>query len=180
MNALKRLASFFLPYEYVEVPSSMSTYDIIDRMKEIFAPWDPYRRARRLTGGGGMAAPYEVQIEGSSFKVKRIINYRNSFLPVGRGEVVDDLGKSLVRVTLMPNMLSSLITTAVIVMVVGSVIYRSLFDPAGVSSRTIPDWASAAVLMAFFYMVVMVSFKVETRRLRRDFTAMFSHKDGDN
>jgi hypothetical protein len=46
--------------------------------------------------------PYEGQILGDTFTISRIINYRNSFLPVITGHISTFLGKTQINVKMRP------------------------------------------------------------------------------
>src|SRR5687768_10407578 len=46
--------------------------------------------------------PYKGQIIGDTFTISRIINYRNSFLPVITGRISTFLGKTQINVKMRP------------------------------------------------------------------------------
>lgn len=53
-----------------------------------------------MTGifGSGNHNPYEGSINGSSFKINRIIGYRNSFLPIINGVIEKDFNGTKIKV----------------------------------------------------------------------------------
>lgn len=46
---------------------------------------------------------FEGEIEGTSFKISRIIHYRNSFLPILVGQIQDDLDASTLQIVARPH-----------------------------------------------------------------------------
>lgn len=69
-----------------------------------------YKRANFLEGFGNKkpSETYEGWYDEESFKIKRIINYRNSFLPVIVGEFVQNGNRSTINIKMAPNLLAKI------------------------------------------------------------------------
>jgi hypothetical protein len=69
-----------LPYRRFEVTSPLSAANAIERLRESVEPkrWMRVSRDHRV---------FEGTIDGMQFDVRRIIHYRNSFIPLIRGRI---------------------------------------------------------------------------------------------
>lgn len=68
----------FLPYEHIIYKTRLKEEEIIRRLSDCIEPEKTFR-IRFI--GIRSKKPYEGEINGLSFRMNRIINYRNSFLP---------------------------------------------------------------------------------------------------
>ena len=69
-----------LPFDTFSLETPLAPGEVRARLAAAVEP------KRRLRLGGGRC-PFEGEVEGDSFRVSRVINYRNSFLPHVRGRV---------------------------------------------------------------------------------------------
>lgn len=77
----------YLPFENITYQSKYNTQQILEKVEDILEP----KKVFRITGMlGSDHKPYEGFVSGNSFKMSRIINYQNSFLPTVTGFVEKD------------------------------------------------------------------------------------------
>lgn len=73
----------FLPYENYYLTTKLTPSQVTFTLKDnIIAPSQNIFRFNTNT-----AKPYEGYLEGNRFEISRIINYRNSFLPIINGQI---------------------------------------------------------------------------------------------
>jgi len=87
----------FLPFEKITYRTKLDSEEILNRIWEIVEP----KKTFRMTGIFGSSSehkPYEGSINGNSFSITRIIGYRNSFLPIIKGNIEENLRYTKVNV----------------------------------------------------------------------------------
>jgi hypothetical protein len=89
----------FLPYERLKINTALSSQEVLKRLETAIEP----KRYFRFFGSG--TKPYQGSVEGSHFEVSRIIGYRNSFLPVIKGDVQGEISGCSVYLTMQPHIL---------------------------------------------------------------------------
>ena len=72
-----------IPYEDWTYRSKLSDEKIVHNLLEIVEP----KKLFRTAWSGGSTKAYEGKVSITSFKVKRLLNYRNSFAPVIFGSI---------------------------------------------------------------------------------------------
>src|SRR5438270_8356589 len=88
-----------LPLEDYILTTRLSVDQVCKRLADNI---EPKRSFRFNTLFSNATKPYEGEIKGNRFRVSRIINYRNSFLPVIEGEVYQYTGKTQIHITMKP------------------------------------------------------------------------------
>ena len=83
-----------IPYQRFEIKTRLSQEAARQKLQEIVEP----RKLMRF-GLSRKHNLFEGEIEGTAFKISRIIHYRNSFLPILVGQIQDDLDASTLRIT---------------------------------------------------------------------------------
>lgn len=83
-----------IPYQTFEIKTRLSQEAARQKLQEIVEP----RKLMRF-GLSRKHNLFEGEIEGTAFKISRIIHYRNSFLPILVGQIQDDLDASTLRIT---------------------------------------------------------------------------------
>lgn len=85
MNSdLEKFLYQFLPYESLEYHSRRQAEELVHR---IATNIELVREFRYRHYNRKHAKPFEGSVSGNTFKIKRIINYRNSFIPIVIGQV---------------------------------------------------------------------------------------------
>ncbi len=95
MQIVKFVAKF-LPYERLKIGTSLSCQEALQRLENVVEP----RRFRFLRIG---VKPYQGKIEGLRFEVSRIIGYRNSFLPMIKGEIQTGTHDCSICISMRPH-----------------------------------------------------------------------------
>ena len=85
----------FLPFENYVITSRLPVEEVRKRLADNI---EPKKSLRLSVFNRDSNKPYEGQILGDTFTISRIINYRNSFLPVITGHISTFLGKTQINV----------------------------------------------------------------------------------
>lgn len=94
MNLIK-----YLPFESYILETKLSTTEVRARLEANIESRLGIRTNRLLSNTG---KPYEGKMTNDSFEISRVINYRNSFLPIIKGSIDTYLGKT--RITIKMRM----------------------------------------------------------------------------
>ena len=91
----------FLPFDDYLLSTHLSGMEVRHRLEDNIEP----RRRPSLFGGYGVRSkPYEGTLTGDTFEMSRIIGYRNSFLPLIKGEIFSVAGWTQVRIRMQPEL----------------------------------------------------------------------------
>ena len=88
----------FLPFDNFKLQTKLSATEVQQRIESIMEP----KKGFSFSFSGNRTKPYEGRLLGHSFEINRIINYRNSFLPVIKGHISTYLGKTEVAIKMRP------------------------------------------------------------------------------
>lgn len=86
-----------IPYQKFEIKTRLSPEVVRQRLAELVEP----RKFMRL-GLSRKHNVFEGEIDGTSFKISRIIHYNNGFLPILVGQIRDDLDASTLQIVARP------------------------------------------------------------------------------
>ncbi len=89
----------FLPVENYTLKTKLSVEEV---RNPIANKIEPKKNFRFFAGKNNYSKPYEGKIAGNSFTINRIINYRNSFLPVINGTTGTFVGKTQINIKMQP------------------------------------------------------------------------------
>jgi len=89
----------FLPFENYVLTSNLTVEEVTKRLEDKI---DPKKGFVFSAFNKSSNKPYEGRILGNTFTISRIINYRNSFLPVIAGHFSTFLGKTQINVKMRP------------------------------------------------------------------------------
>ncbi len=87
-----------IPYQTFEIKTRLGQEAARQKLDEIVEP----RKLMRF-GLSRKHNLFEGEIEGTTFKISRIIHYRNSFLPILVGQIQDDLDAATLQITARPH-----------------------------------------------------------------------------
>lgn len=147
-----------MPFRTVEIRSPLSAAAVEERIGAIVQP--RLRGFRALTGSAA-TAPLHGEVAGRTFNVSRVIRYRNSFLPVIRGVIAENIegGTTIrLRMTLHP-------ATAVFMLLWMGFVAVSLV-PLAVKGAGLEALIPAAMLL-FAVGLVSFGFYPEARKAER-------------
>jgi len=88
-----------LPVEDFVITTKLPVDEI---RKRLLFNVEPKDRAARAASKYKLGLTYCGDVLDSSFSISRIINYRNSFLPVIKGTITEGYGKTLIQVKMRP------------------------------------------------------------------------------
>ena len=157
----------FLPFEELTINTELSPDEVKRRLSGVVEP----------PGGSGVESaggkPYQGRVEGDTFKVRRVIGYRNMFLPVVKGVIRPEADGSSIRLKMglrSPILVFVAAWLGFSGVVTAMSLYSMLRDVAFNMGFTPPF-----ILLLLGYAFSMVGFKVESTNaktfLRRLFTA---------
>jgi len=148
----------YLPFEKYIFETSLSPEEVFKRISENI---EPERTFRFQMLGNNYNKPYEGKIEGRNFRLKRLISYRNSFLPVLIGTVEPTLNTTYIkfRMRLIHFVLGFMILWMTIIFIV--TISMLLM---GLSNGFKPPMLIPAVMLAFGYLLTTLAFKYESKK----------------
>ncbi|MCW4469547.1 hypothetical protein OGH69_11265 [Flavobacterium sp. MFBS3-15] len=88
--------SKFLPFESIEYKTSLSKTEVFQRLQE------NVEMQKFSFFGNSYSKPYVGVVSDSSFRIKRVIWYRNSYLPEIKGEIFEHAESTRIKVTMKP------------------------------------------------------------------------------
>ena len=164
----------FIPYEHLKIKTRLSADEVSKRLDEVIEPKRSFRwfEANRK--------PYQGNIEGPSFEISRIIHYRNSFLPIIKGEIQPEMSGSSVHITMRPH---GFIIAFMIVWLGGVGFFFFIMLVSFISSMTQNNIRDAAVLLipggmfAFGYALLLGGFKFESIKSKKFFRDLFQAEE---
>ena len=89
----------YLPFESYVLISKLSVEEALGRLADNV---EPRKKFGLSMFNSRSNKPYEGQILGNTFSIGRIINYRNSFLPLITGDISTYLGKTQIKIKMQP------------------------------------------------------------------------------
>ena len=141
-----------VPYQKFEIKTRLEQESARQKLAEIVEP----RKLMRF-GLSRNHNLFEGEIEGTSFKISRIIHYRNSFLPILVGQIQDDLDASTLRIVARPHWFVILLWVFFAVAVASGGLL------AGDRSEV---WVILPVFL-FFYVVPTAAFHFELYKVKK-------------
>jgi hypothetical protein len=148
-----------LPYERLVIETMLTRGEVAARLREVTAPG---RRLRFRSSAPEMV--FQGTVSDRVFRITRVIDYRNSFLPVVRGRIEDAPAGARVEVSmrLHPAVFGFMLfwfgfLTIILVVIVAIAAIEQTFSPFFVVPLG---------MFAFGYALTTGGFKVESRRSR--------------
>lgn len=151
-----------LPYEHFTIQTHLSAEEVNRRLADSV---EPRKMVRWFSFNH---KPYEGDVSSDSFNIRRIIHYRNSFLPQITGSIRSDLGRTLIeiRMGLHPFVvLFTIVWVGVFGSIVLSTVVRQVVDAGSISSAVL--YVSPIVLLMIA--VFIGAFKFESSKSKRFF-----------
>lgn len=163
-----------LPFENITYKTRLKEDEVIKRLEAIVD-----NGPRKIVFTGILSAfnspksdyQYYGKTGERTFKLQRIITYRNSFLPNIKGTIEDDFVGTTIKVKMRLN-ISAMVFMCIwcgavgfaCVFISGQMISEAKFDPAGL----IPFG-----MLLFAYGLVMGGFKYESNKSKKDLKQLF-------
>ncbi len=165
--------SQFLPFENYVITTNLSVEEVVERLSFNVEP----EKMFTLTFLRSSSMPYEGNFDGNSFKISRIISYKNSFLPVILGEFKSFDGKTEIKIKMrmvifvmifMSFWLGMVSLFCVGITIVGISQLKSIFQN-GFS----PFFLIPYVMFTFGYLMTYLAFKYESKKSKQFLAELF-------
>lgn len=133
-----------------------------------------YKRDNFFTSSGTKTPyqTYEGWYNEEDFKIKRIINYRNSFLPVITGNIVQNGSRSAIAVKMAPNLLGKISLPLIFILPI--MIFWGISKTGSSSFAHMPLGKYFPLLMIPLFIIVIGSVTYyEIRKAKRDLINYF-------
>jgi hypothetical protein len=154
----------FLPFDNVKLLTKLTVTEVQRRIESITEP----RKNFRFSIFENRSKPYEGDVVGTSFEISRIINYRNSFLPIIKGDISTDMGQTAVIIKMWP-VLFVLVFMSFWLGVVGLVCIGIIISALIQFKQFLPNGFSLGLLIPFAMFtfgsgLITIAYKVESQK----------------
>lgn len=158
----------FLPKENIVYKTKLKEEEILKRLSDLI---EPEKTFRFNVFSNNSLKSYEGQIKGNTFQIKRIINYRNSFLPRVTGLIEKDFDGLTIKV----KMRLSIFVIIFLCFWCGAVGLGFLFalKQGAPESQFNPVKLIPLGMLTFVYLMTMLGFKFESNKAKKDLQAAF-------
>jgi hypothetical protein len=174
-NKQLKMIKKLLPFETLVYHSTLSREDLITRLENEIEAEKPFKFG---VFNRSYSKPYIGKIQCNTFEIKRVIDYRNSFLPIIKGQIQThtngskiDVKMNLVGIVkffmifwLAGVLLSCLVT-------IYDVVVKNGFDDESGFFMFIPF-----LMLIFGAVMVSVGFKVESKKSIKDLEQILKAK----
>jgi len=147
----------FRPFQKHLIISNFSKEETIEKLNSI-----TYNKL--LTGNKNVSKKFEGEIDNYGFTIYRIINYRNSFLPIIKGNFVSQNGNStLIEMRIQMNIFAS-IFMSIWFLISGVIFLNFLYDQFGSKNF---DFKSLVFIVGFIitgYLIMILGFNYEAKK----------------
>ncbi|MGL5888490.1 MAG: hypothetical protein ACRC3B_01315 [Bacteroidia bacterium] len=128
-----------------------------------------YKRDNFFTSSGTRTPyqTYEGWYDEEDFKIKRIINYRNSFLPVITGNIAQNGSRSTITVKMTPNLLTKIALPFILITLL--MFFFTPNRPKDDLLLNIMPW----IVSIIFIVVITITTYFEIRKAKRDLINYF-------
>lgn len=158
----------FLPTENITYKSKLKNEDLLSRLA---AAIEPEKTFRFPAFSSGSTKPYEGQINGQTFEIKRIIRYRNSFLPRITGTIESHpYGTTIhVKMRLHIFVITFLFFWCGMVGIGSIAIAKHYFEGAAFNAIALIPFG----ILLLVYTLTMGAFTFESNRSKKDLQQIF-------
>lgn len=148
-----------LPWRRFEIDTHLTPGECVHALEAIVEPRKWFRLSRTRP-----TRDFEGEVNGLEFSIRRIIRYRNSFLPVISGTILPGFSATRVRIAMRPNWFALAFWVAWMMAVAG---FAALLLFHG--TEKIPPQAAAVVLIMAVvgYLICVIPFGIEAQKARR-------------
>lgn len=168
----------------IESYTLTSTLNIDEIKKRISGNIEPKKTLRLSLFGNNSTKPYEGEISGDTFQISRIINYRNSFLPIITGHISSYVGQTVIEIKMQP-------ATSVIVFmclwlgIVGFVcllfLMGELFSLKEITQNGFSFGTAIPFIMFLFgWLLTFLGFKLESKKSKQFLSNLLEGQEADN
>ena len=163
----------FAPFERLTIETALPPEEVRRRLEQVIEPKQMFRFSSRDHKA------YQGNLNNDRFEVSRIIHYRNSFLPVIKGEIRPGLGGTVVAITMQPHPLViafMLIWFGFAGTIFAGILFTSvisIWQANGGSLTNLAGLIFPAGFLLFGYVLLMGGFKFESVKSKAFFQELF-------
>lgn len=156
----------YLPFENITYKTRLKEAEVIQRISDIVGSkrsiFEAFKQQKK---------PYEGSFRDNTFKISRVINYRNSFLPVISGTIQKEFDGTIIKVKMR---LYPFVSVFAVIWLTGVLLAGAGMFLHGLLQSTF-NWFSLVPLgmFVFGYGLTMGAFKYETRKSKEYFRELF-------
>jgi hypothetical protein len=167
----------YLPLESYVLISKLSVEEALRRLADNVEPKKSFGLSMFNSSSNKL---YEGQILGNTFSISRIINYRNSFLPVITGDISTYLGETQIKMKMQP-VTFVLIFISVWLGIVGLVCLGIILVGLIQFKQILQNGFSPMILIPFTMflfgcLLTTLAFKAESRKSKEFLERLFDTK----
>lgn len=119
--------------------------------------------------------PYEGHFYGNRFEIRRIIFYRNSFLPIITGHILNLKGLTNIYIEMKPRRNILLFWyLAIVILGVGILSFDHLFQKVNVTSNSSLEGVELVLFIIIFSLAPVLFFKIESKKARKFLTGLLN------
>jgi hypothetical protein len=154
----------FLPFDNFKLLTKLSLAEVQQRIESITEP----KKGFSFSFSVNRTKPYQGNLMDHSFEISRIINYRNSFLPVIKGHVSTYLGKTEVAIEMRPEVFALIFMSFWLggfglvclgIIITATLHFRQLLEQVFSPGALIPFG-----MFAFGYALLTIAYKAESQK----------------
>jgi hypothetical protein len=149
----------FIPYETFSLSSTKSIEDLVATLSQNVAQIPSFSVFRKAHD-----KPFEGKFSENGFRVKRVIHYLNSFIPILKGRFSRSLEGTTVTVQMIPHPISYFFVLAVTIF---GLIFGYALGPLS-SKRTSLVFILPVVFGMVSYIVVCCGFWFEAKQAKKE------------
>lgn len=164
----------YLPFENFVLVTSLSADEVRNRLANNI---EPQKNSFIFTSKKNTSKPYEGSIINNTFKISRIISYRNSFLPVITGEISQAWGKTEITVNMKPVIfvqifmafwLGGVGLACIGILVAGIIKFKDI-----IHNGFSPAFLGPFGMFIFGYLLITLSFRYESKTSKEFLKSLF-------
>lgn len=151
-----------LPLENLTYDTNLPLSEVIERMKSQTEPLNYFRIQLFQKPSGKL---FEGKVGENSFQVQRLINYRNSFVPVIKGHVDEGIFGTKIHISMQLNMF-----VKAFLMIWASFMLIGILSVLSTMPKQEGLWIAVLVgfgMLLFIVVVAVMAFKYEVKRAKK-------------
>lgn len=158
----------FLPKETLIFKTKLKEDEVISRLSQSV---EPEKLIRSGLFGSTNTKPYEGTITGKNFSIRRIIKYRNSFLPRILGSVEQDIQGTSIKVKMR---LHIFVLCFLFIWCSGALIGLFFMAKNVVDNKGFDPWFFMPIgMLLLVYVLTIAAFKYESGKAKNDLKTLF-------
>ncbi|MGG9962335.1 hypothetical protein [Ferruginibacter sp. SUN106] len=164
----------YLPVENYTLATKLSVQEVRNRIEDNIGAKEQYSL---FSFKNNITKPYVGQLKGNTFTINRVINYRNSFLPIIKGEISEFTGQPRIHIKMRPATMVLVFISAWLG-IAGITCLIMLFTVV-VQSREIMQHGISPVMLGpfamfcFGYLLTYFAFKLESKKSKEFLQNLF-------